>query len=145
MSRDVIGGLPRSFYVTASLALVWNLIGFAQYLMRVTMSDAAIASLPQDQQVFLNSTPEWALGAFAIATNAGVLASVLLLLKKAWAYPLFILSLLGVIAQNVHALFLSNGMEVYGPAGLVLPGVILIVGLYLIVYTKNAKHRHWIK
>jgi hypothetical protein len=144
MSRDVIGSLPRSFYVTAGLALVWNAFGLLQYVMRVTMTDAAIAALPADQQAFINTTPSWALAAFAIATNAGVLASLLLLIKKALAYPLFVISLLGVIVQNIHALFLGNALEVYGVVGLALPATIIIVGIYFILYAKGAKRRHWI-
>lgn len=83
MSGDLNNKPPRSFYIIGGAALVWNLIGVMQYVMRVTMTRAAIAALPENQQTFLQDIPGWATAAFAIATNAAALGCVLLLLRKA--------------------------------------------------------------
>jgi len=144
MSEEVTGGPPRSFYVISGVALVWNLIGVMQYVMRVTMTDAAIAELPADQQAFINEIPMWANAAFAIATNAGALGCLLLLLKKSWAYPLFIISLLGILVQDVHGFALSDGMAVFGSVGVVLAVLVLLVSIFLVWYAKGAKEKGWI-
>ncbi len=144
MSEEVTSGPPRSFYVISGVALVWNLIGVMQYVMRVTMTDAAIAALPADQQAFVNETPSWALAAFAIATNAGALGCLLLLLKKSWAYPLLIISVVGLVVQNIHGFVLADGMAVYGGAGAGLALLVLVVGVFLIWYAKGAKEKGWI-
>ena len=44
------GSPPRSFYIIGIAALIWNLIGVMTYIMQVTMSDAAMAALPEEQQ-----------------------------------------------------------------------------------------------
>ena len=144
MSGDLINQPPRSFYISGVTALVWNLIGVMQYVMGVTMTDAAIAALPADRQTFLQETPDWATAAFAIATNAGALGCILLLLKKAWAYPLFIVSLLAVLAQNFHGFILADGMAVLGTGEVVLDILIIAIAAYLIWYSKGAKDKGWI-
>ena len=144
MSEDVIGGPPRSFYVISGLALVWNLIGVMQYVMRVTMTDAAIAVLPANQQALINATPSWALAAFAIATNAAALACLLMLLKKAWAYPLFIVALVAVLVQDFHGFAMADGMAAYGVAGVVLTALVLVISAYLVWYSKGARDKGWI-
>ncbi len=144
MSEEVTSGPPRSFYVISGVALVWNIIGVMQYVMRVTMTDAAIAALPADQQAFVNGTPSWTLAAFAIATNAGALGCLLLLLKKSWAYPLLIISVVGLVVQNIHGFVLADGMAVYGGAGAGLALLVLVVGVFLIWYAKGANEKGWI-
>ncbi len=85
-----------------------------------------------------------ATAAFAIAVNAGVLGSLFLLLRKAWAVPMFVLSLVGVLVQNVHAFGLANGLEVWGTNALILPAIVLVISLVLLLYSHSTKKRGWI-
>ena len=62
---------PKSFWIIAAIALVWNLMGVAAYLMQMTMSDEAIAALPEAQRALHESTPAWATGAYALAVPGG--------------------------------------------------------------------------
>ena len=144
MSEDPNSQPPRSFYIIGVAALVWNLIGVVQYVIRVTMNDAAIAALPVNQQIFIHEMPGWATAAFAIATNAGALGCVLLLLRKDWAYPLFIVSLLGILVQNIHGFAIADGLEVFGGAGAALTALVLIIAAVMIWYSKGAKDKGWI-
>ena len=77
-------GPPRSFYIIGIAALIWNLIGVMAYVMQVTMSDAAMAALPAEQQAFIQNSPVWVTAAYAIAVNAGALGCVLLLVRQSW-------------------------------------------------------------
>ena len=76
---------PKWFWIVASIAFVWNLMGVAAYLMQVTMSDETLAALPAEQQALYASTPAWATGAFALAVFGGALGCLFLLLRKSWA------------------------------------------------------------
>ena len=60
--------VPRWFIVTAALAVVWNLLGVAAFVMQISMTPEMIAELPEAQQALLESMPQWVLIAFAIAT-----------------------------------------------------------------------------
>lgn len=142
---DLLDGKPStSFWIIGAAALVWNLIGLVLYYSHVTMTPEALAGFTQAQQNFFNATPMWATGAYAIAVNGGVLGSLFLLLRKAWATPMFILSLLGIIAQDVHAFVLSNGVEVWGTEGLALPAIVIVIGVALLLYSRSAKGKGWL-
>jgi len=107
----------------------------------VTMTPLALEGFTDAQQAFFNSTPAWATSAYAVAVTAGVLASLLLLLRKAWAVPLFALSLVGIILQDLHAFVLGNGLEVWGTKGIFLPAsaIVIVVAIALLMFSRNAK------
>lgn len=144
MSEFLDGKPSTSFWIIGAAALVWNLIGLVLYYSHVTMTPEALAGFTQAQQDFFMATPTWATAAYAIAVNAGVLGSLFLLLRKAWATPMFILSLLGIIAQDVHAFVLSNGLEVWGTEGIVLPAIVIVIGVALLLYSRFAKGKGWL-
>lgn len=143
---------PGWFTAVAIIALLWNLFGVAAYLMAVVgpmlMTPEVLATLPEAERAQaeeglaqMAATPGWVTGAFAFATFGGLLGSILLLLKKNLAVPLFALSLAGVVVQQVWGLFLS-GAEVAGGA-LVLPVVVLVFAGFLLWLALKAKREGW--
>src|SRR6056297_3046586 len=76
---------PGLYWTVAWVALVWNLIGVATYLGHV-MSEAGAAP----------PVPAWVTGAYALAVFGGTFGAVGLLLRRAWAVPLFAVSLVAV-------------------------------------------------
>ncbi len=144
MSEDAIGGPPRSFYVISGVALAWNLLGVMAYIMQVTMSQEALNALPDAERMLYENAPSWAIAAFAIAVNGGALGALLLLLRKALAFPVLIASLVGVIVQMYHSLFIANSIEVYGPGGLIMPIMVVVISVFLVWYSRDAKGKGWI-
>lgn len=144
MSEALDSRPTTSFWVIGSAALIWNLIGLALYYSHVTMSPEALAGFTEAQQEFFNTTPSWATSAYAIAVNAGILGSLLLLLRKAWAVPVYILSLIGVVAQNFEAFVLSDAIGVWGTAGIYLPLIVIVIAAALVGYSHAAKRKGWI-
>ena len=82
------GSPPRSFYIIGIAALIWNLIGVMTYIMQVTLSDAAMAALPEEQQAFIQNSPVWVTATYAIATNAGALGCGVIAVGVAYAASL---------------------------------------------------------
>jgi peptidoglycan/LPS O-acetylase OafA/YrhL len=113
------------------------------YIMQVTMSPEALAALPEAQRQLYETTPAWATAAFAIAVNGGALGCVLLLLKRNLAGIFLQLSLAGVLVQMAHAFFMSKSFEVYGPGGMVMPIMVIIIAVFLVVLANKAKANHW--
>ncbi len=145
MSDELNGRPTTNFWIIGGAALVWNLIGLVIYISEVTATpDAMAEGFSQAQIDFLIGKPVWATAAFAIAVNAGALGSLFLLLRKAWAVPMFVLSLVGVLVQNVHAFGLANGLEVWGKNALILPAIVLLISLALLLYSHATKKRGWI-
>lgn len=135
---------PRSFWIIGALALVWNAIGIVTYLMTVTMSPEALAELPEAERALYTETPAWATGAYAIAVFGGTLAAIALLMRKAWAVSLFVISLAAILVQMAHALLMTPLLEVRGFGAVVLPLVIILIAAYLVQYSVSARKRGWI-
>jgi hypothetical protein len=136
---------PATWYwVVAILALLWNLTGVVAYLMQVTMTPEAMQALPPEEQELIRNTPAWATGAFAVAVWFGFFGSVLLLVRKAWAVPILILSLLGIAVQMYHAFFVSSSIDVFGPGGMIMPIMVILIAFLLVWLARSAKNRSWI-
>lgn len=136
---------PKALYwIIAIIALVWNAMGVMAYLAQAYMTDDAKALLPEAQRELYENVPAWATAAFAIAVFGGLLGSIALILKKKWAISIFLISLFGIIVQMVYNFFLSDNMEVYGPGGYIMPIMVIIIGIFLYMYSKKAKSNGWI-
>ncbi|MEO9571947.1 MAG: hypothetical protein ABJH82_07075 [Polaribacter sp.] len=127
----------KSFWVIGSIALIWNALGVMAYLEQAFMTDEMKAALPEDQQALYENTPIWVTTAFAIAVWGGLLACILLLMKKALAKNIFILSLIGIIVQMIYNFFISNAIDVYGPGKMIMPLLVIVFGVFLVWYSKK--------
>lgn len=137
-------GAPKWFLIVGIVALVWNLLGVFAYIMQQTMSPEDIAALSDAERTLRETTPAWASAAFAIAVHGGALGCLALVFKKSWALPLLVLSLAAVLVQMVHAFFISNSIEVFGPGGMIMPVMILVIAVYLVFLARSAKEKGWI-
>jgi len=144
MSDELNGKPPLSYYVIAGLFLAWNLIGLMFYYMQVTMTpEVMAANFTPEQVAFMNNEPVWATAAYATAVNAGVVGAILLLFRKSLARPLFILSFIAVLLQDLNAFVLSNAIEVWGTSGLYLPTVVIVICIAEIWYTSSVANRYY--
>jgi len=134
----------RSFWTIGIVAVVWNLIGVLSYLMSVTAGPEALASLPEAERSLYTDIPAWATSAYAIAVFGGLLGSIGLLIRKAWAVPLFVVSLVAVVVQMGHAFFMTALLEVKGASGAILPLLVLAIAAYLAWYSRTARARGWL-
>uniref|UniRef100_UPI0040483491 hypothetical protein n=1 Tax=Polaribacter sp. TaxID=1920175 RepID=UPI0040483491 len=130
-----------AFWVIGVIALVWNVMGVMAYLAQAYMTDDVLATLPEAEQALYQNIPAWATAAFAIAVFGGSLGCILLLMKKKLAKTVFSISLLGILVQMYYNLFQSNAMEVYGPGGMVMPILVLVIGAFLIWYSQDLTKR----
>ncbi len=136
---------PAWFWIVSVLALLWNLLGAMMYLGQAFITDDVKAALPADQLALLENTPAWATAAFAIAVWAGVLGCLALLLRKKWARPVLLLSLLGILVQMGYSFFMTNAAEVYGAVqGMVMPLLLIGIGIGLVLFAKSSQNKGWI-
>ncbi len=133
------------FWIVSAIALLWNLMGVMAYIAQVTMSAEALQALPDNERALYESVPAWATAAFAIAVWGGALGSILLLIRRKWATAVLIISFSGIVVQMIHSFFMSNSIEVFGPGGMVMPVMILIIGAYLIWFSRQTTAKGWLK
>lgn len=134
---------PKWFMVVSVVLLIWNLLGVMAYIAQVTMSPEALAALPDEQRQLYETTPVWATAAFAVAVNCGALGCLLLVLKRNLAGLFLQLSLAGVLVQMFHSFFMSKSYEVFGPGGLIMPVMVLVIAIYLVLLANKAKTLRW--
>ena len=133
---------PKWFTPVAILALLWNLLGASAYLMDVTISPEAVAKLSEAERAMYASRPAWFVAAYACAVWFGVAGSLGLLWRKRWAKPMFLLSLLGLIAQDI-ALF--SRTEVRGDVVvMLLQTVVFLIAVSLWVLAAKSERERWI-
>lgn len=137
--------LPKWFTIAAVLALIWNLLGVMAFVGQVTMTEEMMSQLPQAEQELYATTPMWATAAFAVAVFAGALASLALLMKRSFAYPIFVLSFIAVLIQMFHAYFIANSFAVFGPGGMIMPIMVVVVAFMLIRFSVKGINNKWFK
>lgn len=135
---------PRRFRIISSVALAWNILGIIAFLSFANMSPAALAEKPAAEAALYAAVPVWATAAYAVAVFAGTLGCIALLFRKAIAFPLFVLSLAGVLVQMGHAFLVADTLDVLGPTSLAMPAAITAISVYLIVFSRSARTAGWI-
>ncbi|MCK0161956.1 hypothetical protein [Allomuricauda sp. F6463D] len=136
---------PTWFWVVSIIALLWNLVGVFNYLNQAFNPMSVLESLDQVQREAFESIPAWATAAFAIAVFSGTFACIGLLIRRKWAKPLFILSLIAAVAQFIHWLFISNAVDAFGPSTYAMPIIVIVIGIYLISFSKKGIQKGWLK
>ena len=126
------------FWIISIIALIWNAMGVMAYIGQAYMTDDMLQALPEAEQAFYANIPAWVTAAFAISVFAGLLGCIGLLVRKKWAVSLFILSFIGVIAQQVYNFFMQDYIELSG-ARMIMPIVVFVVCVFLIWYSKDQK------
>lgn len=133
-----------AFWIISSLALLWNLLGVAAYLLQVTASPEALNTLTEAERSLRSSMPALVTGANAVAVFSGALGGLALLLRKSWAIPLFALSLLAVVVQIGATFLLTDAFAVRGGQAAVLPVAIVLIGIYLIAFSRAARRQGYL-
>ena len=144
MSDDANSQPPVSFWIISGVFLVWNAIGLMFYYMQVTMTPEFMAANFTAAQVSLmESTPVWATAAYATAVNAGVIASLLLLLRNSWAKTFYLVSFAGVLIQDFDAFILSDVIGAWGTSALYLPVMVIVICLAEIWYSRSVANSYY--
>lgn len=137
-------GVPVWFWIVSVVALLWNLMGLMAFAMQMVSKPEAMSDEPA-MQAMLANLPSWYFIVFGVAVIFGTLGCVGLLMRAKWAFPVFLISLFGILAQQFYMYFLSSTVEVVGPSGLVLPMLVLVIAIALLPFSKMATGKGWLK
>jgi len=128
------------FWVVAGLFLLWNVIGCYFYIVDVTMSDAQYAEQFGAEMAAVRPLyPVWAIAAFAIAVWGGLVAAVLLLLRRALSVPIFILSLIASLICFIPNFTMAPLREAAGATVWVMPLLIVVIGVVEIWFSRRER------
>jgi len=139
-SRSVIPAkVPLHLWLVGILAVLWNGVGAFDYLMTETRNPSYLGSFTAEQIAYFNSMPKWAIATWAIAVWGGLLGGILILLRKRLAVQVLAVSLVSATATFFYNFVLSNGLQAMGgAAALVMPGVVLVIAVILLLYSRHS-------
>jgi hypothetical protein len=138
MNEKTIVGVHWSFWVIGAVGLIFNLIGCMNFVSQMNAEN--VASMPDVYRAIVESRPAWGTGAFAVAVFGGSLGCLLLLLRKSVAVYLFIVALVGAVVAQIPFL----GMADFPIAAWIGWLSQLVVGAFLIWYSKRIERKGWI-
>ncbi|WP_121666432.1 hypothetical protein [Mesonia aquimarina] len=136
---------PTWFLIVSIILLIWNLMGVFAFFNHLLMDAEAINALPEAEQNLYAKYPLWTEIAYALAVFGGAIGCLGLVLKQKWAKPVLIISLLGVIVQMYHSLFIAKATEVYGPGAIAMPIMVTLFAVFLVWFANYAIKRGWLK
>ncbi|MBK6845971.1 MAG: hypothetical protein IPG88_27520 [Gemmatimonadetes bacterium] len=128
---------PKWFMPVAIVALLWNLMGCAAYLMDVMLTPESVAAMSPDQRALYAARPIWAVALYAIAVWGGALGCVGLVMKKRWAKGPLLASLLGLIGQDIALFGMSPVATPRRPTR--CKGAVLVIAVLLLLANRAAQ------
>ena len=111
-------------------------MGAVDYLMTQTRNVDYMARFEPAQLEYFYGFPVWVESCWAIAVWGGVLGCVFLLMRRSWAVPVFLASLIAMVATAGYNFGFSNGMDVMGATGMGFTVAIFFIALGLWLYAR---------
>jgi len=132
---------PKHLWIIGIISLPWNMMGAFDYFMTQTKNASYLAKFDQTQLDYYYGYPVWVEFFWALAVWGGVLGTVLLLMRKRLAVPVFLVSFVSMVVTAIYSYGFYNGMEVMGTGGFVFTLVIFFVALGLWLYARAMRAR----
>jgi hypothetical protein len=136
--------MPRWASAVSVLLLLWALIGVWSFYNEVTISPEAAAAMPPEQRAMWETMPGWLWVVFAIAVFSALAGAIALLMKRAIAEPLYLVSLIAVVIQFGYVFLAMPVLETIGAAAIPFPAFIFVVTALSYWLARNWKGKGWI-
>jgi hypothetical protein len=127
---------PWHIWVVGVASLLWNSMGAFDFLATTMRFESYLAAFTPEQLEFFTSFPAWTVSAWAIAVWAAVLASIFILMRRAWAVLAMQVSFAAMLIVTFQNYVLSDitMADIMGPEAAIFAGVIFIVTALLLWY-----------
>ena len=120
------------FWVVGAFSLIWSVMGCYNYITQ--SNPEVLAQFPEAYQMIIKGRPSWVSLSFVIAAVGWALGSALMLMRRAVARPVLLLSLLVMMAALLQALWVIGSAPGAGNIFIDI-GISLVVAAYLVWFT----------
>lgn len=129
------------FWILAIVFLLWNAIGCFMYLVDQFASDETWRAMENGEAMLAAKAvyPIWAVVTYALAVWGGLLASILLLLRKKLAVPLFVLSFVSAVICFIPSFTMDEMKAAGGETYWVMPMIVIVLGLIEVWWSLRKK------
>lgn len=127
------------FWIVAGFALLWNLFALFDLYMTLTRNPQYLAGQSPDMLAMIEAFPEWRQLLWTVSVFLGLIAAVLLLLRRAMAERVFWATAAAMAAGFLgYDLPFGGGIEGYGAFGIVFSFVLIALECAFALYARRA-------
>lgn len=143
MATQIAPKTPIHLWIVGVLSLLWNLGGVTDYTLTEMGNQAWLesAGLGPEEIAYLEGFPAWAVAGWAIGVWSCLAGSVLLLLRSRHAYPVFVLSLLGIAIVTYFTYAYPSPASFQTPGTQIFNLVLWLVTIFLALYARAMTKR----
>jgi hypothetical protein len=129
---------PWHLWLVSVFAVLFNLIGVVDFVMNLVQGPSYMASMGMtpEQIAHYQQMPGWMMGVWAVGVFGAFAASLLLVLRKALAFHVFIVSLLAFLLSLVYTYLLTNGGKLMGAQMSIISAVIAVLLILFSAYAR---------
>ena len=129
---------PWHLWLIGVIALLFNSIGVFDFVMSTARGATyqASAGMTPDQIAHYRQMPGWMTVVWAVGVFGAFLASILLLLRRKLALPVFVLSLAAFLVSLLYTYVLTNGGAVMGQQMAIMSAVIAGLLVFFARYSR---------
>ncbi len=144
---NAITKMPIHLWIVGGLATLWNGFGCFDYFMtRTGGADYIESMMPaidgDAMMAYIDGFPIWAAFGWGLGVWAGLVGSILLLMRHRWAVPVLGLSLLGAVIGIGYQLANPSAIvELSSGVNAVIPYMIIGIAIFLFVYARAMRIR----
>jgi len=119
-------------------------MGVTAFIGQISLGAEDFAAMKAEERALYENIPLWATIAFALAVFGGALGCLFMLLRKSLAIQILQLSLAGIFVQMIYNFFISGAFDVYGPGGMIMPVMVILIGIGLVFFANYSKRNGWL-
>ena len=129
---------PWHLWLIGVIALLFNAIGVFDFVMYMAQGAKYLTSagMTPDQIAHYQQMPGWMTLVWAVGVFGAFLASILLLLRRKLALPVFVLSLAAFLVSLLYTYVLTNGGAVMGQQMAITSAVIAGLLVFFAGYSR---------
>ena len=138
---------PVLFWVISGALLLWGLGGasiYVAYFVETPQEFSQTAETSANREAYADyvaNIPFWAIGAGIIAAVTRLLGAIGLLLRRAWALPLYVISVVFFSVALFRAFVLAHVASVMSGPHIAVEFVFLGLGIFAIWFARESKSK----
>jgi hypothetical protein len=135
---DALVRTPWHIWLIGVIAVLFNSIGVFDFIMSMAQGAQyqASAGMSPDQIAHYQAMPSWMTVVWAVGVFGAFLASILLLLRRKLALPVFVLSLAAFFISLIYTYILTDGGTVMGRQMAITSAVIAALLAFFCWYSR---------
>lgn len=129
---------PWHLWVVGIVAVLFNAIGVFDYVMVMSQGASYLkaAGMTEPQIAHYMNLPLWMMVVWTVGVWGAIIASALLLLRSAYAFHVFALSLAAFLVNVFYTYVLSDGGQLMGQSMVITSVMITALLLFFLFYSR---------